>query len=172
MFAIAKNDIFISSNNGKTLKGNKLRKDRKINKGEKLEVIKFYNANTYTRTFKAVKLKRNNIYLYTEKDNFKYEGNKTKEERHKEYTEKYINPLFEKFDKLREKISKLEKKIYSPIYNDCILKNENGEIKKSLTKEEKKEMKKIENKIDILENKLDKVSKKINKRQKQRKERV
>ena len=74
MLAIAKKDITIDSFNAKSPKGNKLRKDRKIKQGEKLEVKNIFTSNglaTYGEECVIVIDEKGN-QLSTYKDRFDY----------------------------------------------------------------------------------------------------
>lgn len=161
MKAIAKKGFTVNSINCRSSKGNKLRKDREIKEGEELEVIEFFTANTMARNDKCVKVRRNGNILMTRKDKFDYKGNKTINEKHTEYRKKYINPLLEKFHKIKDKKEKLKRKIYDPCSNDCIIKDSDGLIKQDLTEKEEKKVKKIDKKVDQLEEKMNKIKKEI-----------
>jgi len=146
MIAIAKKDMNISNINGRSKKGNTLKKDRKIKKGEMLKVIEFYRVNNSVYKGEVVVVEKDNVYLRELKNRFDYEGNKTKKEQIKEKTK----PLLDRHQKLSKERDDLGDK------NMEIIEKRINEDKK-LTQNEKKELHINNEKRARLKKKIDKI---------------
>jgi len=146
MIAIAKRNMSISNINGRSKKGNTLKKDRKIKKGEMLKVIEFYKVNNSVYKGEAVVVEKDNVYLRELKNRFDYEGNKTQKEQIKEKTK----PLLDRHQKLSKERENLSDKS-----NEIIRKRIDED--KKLSQKENNELKIIGEKKDRLRKKIDKI---------------
>jgi hypothetical protein len=146
MIAIAKRNMIISNINGKSKKGNTLKKDRKIKKGEMLKVIEFYRVNNSVYKGEVVVVEKDNVYLRELKNRFDYEGNKTK----KEQIEEKTKPLLDRHQRLSKERDDLGDK------NMEIIEKRINEDKK-LTQNEKKELHINNEKRARLKKKIDKI---------------
>jgi len=146
MIAIAKKDMNISNINGRSKKGNTLKKDRKIKKGEMLKVIEFYRVNNSVYKGEVVVVEKDNVYLRELKNRFNYEGKKTK----KEQIEEKTKPLLDRHQRLSKERDDLGDK------NMEIIEKRINEDKK-LTQNEKKELHINNEKRARLKKKIDKI---------------
>jgi len=146
MIAIAKRNMIISNIHGRSKKGNTLKKDRKIKKGEMLKVIEFYKVNNSVYKGEVVVVEKDNVYLREYKMRFDYEGNKTKKEEIKEKTK----PLLDRHKKLSKEREDLGDKS-----NEIIRKRIDED--KKLSQKENNELKIIGEKKDRLRKKIDKI---------------
>ena len=146
MIAIAKRNMIISNIHGRSKKGNTLKKDRKIKKGEMLKVIEFYRVNNSVYEGEVVVVEKDNVYLREYKRRFDYEGNKTKKEEIKEKTK----PLLDRHKKLSK-----ERETLGDKSNEIIRKRIDED--KKLSQKENNELKIIGEKKDRLRKKIDKI---------------
>jgi len=153
MIAIAKKDMIISNINGRSKKGNTLKKDRKIKKGEMLKVIKFYRVNNSVYKGEAVVVEKDNVYLRELKNRFDYEGNKTQKEQIKEKTK----PLLDRHQKLSKERENLSDKSNEIIRKRIDEDKKLTQKEKKFTQNEKKELEIIGEKKDRLRKKIDKI---------------
>lgn len=150
MIAIAQRDVRVSACNCWSKKGNKLRKDRIIKKGETLDVIEFFIANTqFWHGTECVRLTRDDgITLATVKEYFKYEGNTTKKE------------LWELEDKVFELTALIkDKKDVLEILESLETDKEDFKEKENTCLEQRKMIDKFQKKLDVINKKIAEIQK-------------